>query len=466
MVFQEDSNYQFDNNSELVYQLPQGLNAIALNEKAFDITITDNEGELRIKDNTYRVQGGILYVQFNKTNSADFNRLAAVANLNFEVNINAEFDNSYTEIDFGNSVIKSFNYAVEATALDYAGDVAVKSNKVDPVNFTTTQYENGFQINIPSAKHQEVFTINYSAIVDYEKITNNGTVEQTQNTAWASATGLDPVSDTAHLEGKITFDMLSKNFSDPQHAYDNLPEVSYTIVVNGDHKKKMGGKAIKDSIGSESKHRLSFKDGIHVKVLDEDESVIREADLIWGEGSNLIGGVSLSNLVEVGDDATTFKKVFQVNNDNTLDLKKEAIAVSAEEITWRATATIPAAGINGQIYMEDALPAKKIGSAYHYDTIEDTVNDVIVSGLEEAEDCVVKYEKNKLKVSFFKDKAHNEAGLLRTADGNNREITVQIKTKVNPTWFETARDNGYNDYLRIHKNTIDVSPVFGKCQRG
>ncbi len=110
MVFQENLNYQFDNDRVLTYQMPQGLNAVELPEQNFTVTITDDEGAFTIEDNTYRVEDGKLYVQFSKNDLAKFNRLAAVANLNFEVNINAEFDNSYTEIDFGNSVIKSFNY--------------------------------------------------------------------------------------------------------------------------------------------------------------------------------------------------------------------------------------------------------------------------------------------------------------------------------------------------------------------
>lgn len=316
LTFSENENLQFDDESELVYDLPDGMKVNNIGSTAFAIDIVDNNGSATITNNIYRVSDGKLIVRFNQSDP-NIDRLKAVADVDFEIAISASFDGSEGSIVFNSDIEKDFVYKdtselaitkavtynsatdtasyvlrvtstginenvsiqdmLTGTALTFNKDVTVESS-VSGVLSVTPDYgaiANGFALNIPEMNNKEVLTIRYSASVDNSKITGTGTVDQTNNKARVTS-DQDPEGKEAeaNFAGKINFHKISKSrVGDPVSIGDNKYEVTWRVLVNRDHKLNIGGTTIYDSVVQRSRPFMQFTgDGITVNVTMEDGS--------------------------------------------------------------------------------------------------------------------------------------------------------------------------------------------------
>ncbi len=289
-TFSEKEGLQFDNEAELIYDIPSTMTVANMSPVSFPITVASDNGTVTVEGNTFEVVNGKLIIKFNK-NDTHFADLVATSNVEFDINLGAVFDENETEVEFNEIIKKKFTFdqnadlsiektgiyntttgkvtytvkikstgvnkdvvindAITGTALDYDLDsLTMTSDKVDPVVFTVeNQNADGFTAKIAKLSPNEHLTLYYTATVDYDAITNWGTADETCNKASVKSDKVpEPKEDEFDFEGLIKFKVLKKNWRDvePLEGEDNKYVVNWIVTANEDGRLTMGGKEIYD----------------------------------------------------------------------------------------------------------------------------------------------------------------------------------------------------------------------------
>lgn len=430
--FRENENIQFDNEADLIYVLPDGLLVSDVSATSFDIRIGDSEGTATISNNTFEVVDGKLIVRFNQSDP-NIERLKALANVSFQVELTVQIDENAGSIVFNSDIEKEFvfetnsdltidktvvydmdsntaNYELKVisygtndnvviedhltgTALVFNQDVTAESSINGGLSVTPdyTSVDNGFRVAIPQMANGEVITLRYSATVDNAKISSNGTVEQTNNTARVTS---DQVPDgkeaSANFAGQANFQRVAKRpVGEPSQIAENLYTQEWKIRVNEDHKLPMGDTDISDWIVQNSRPFMQFDgEGLSVVVTFEDGStetrVVPWSELYVWEGSTgkwgwryhtpetdgnasyeitcttlintngALGDLSLVNGAQVYgsyDEGTT---TIGVIGENEFDIQKDALGTTSTESEWAITVTVPGSGLDEMHVVDDA----------------------------------------------------------------------------------------------------------------
>ena len=530
--FRENENIQFDNEADLIYVLPDGLLVSDVSATSFDIRIGDSEGTATISNNTFEVVDGKLIVRFNQSDP-NIERLKALANVSFQVELTVQIDENAGSIVFNSDIEKEFvfetnsdltidktvvydmdsntaNYELKVisygtndnvviedhltgTALVFNQDVTAESSINGGLSVTPdyTSVDNGFRVAIPQMANGEVITLRYSATVDNAKISSNGTVEQTNNTARVTS---DQVPDgkeaSANFAGQADFQRVAKRpVGEPSQIAENLYTQEWKIRVNEDHKLPMGDADISDWIAQNSRPFMQFDgEGLSVVVTFEDGStetrVVPWSELYVWEGSTgkwgwryhtpetdgnasyeitcttlintngALGDLSLVNGAQVYgsyDEGTT---TIGVIGENEFDIQKDALGTTSTESEWAITVTVPGSGLDEMHVVDDAPKLTYEGQSYIDYPLEDSFE---VEGLLEGESWRFHQtsDRRSFTVTFYKSGTQNEAnkGLLPTPDGQPRNIVIRYRTQVNQDWLHLASEDGYaSSTLRRHRN--------------
>ena len=530
--FRENENIQFDNEADLIYVLPDGLLVSDVSATSFDIRIEDNEGTATISNNTFEVADGKLIVRFNQSDP-NIKRLKALANVSFQVEFTVQIDENAGSIVFNSDIEKEFvfetnadltidktvvydmesdtaNYELKVTsygpndnvviedhltgtALVFNQDVTAESSINGGLSVTPdyTSVDNGFRVAIPQMANGEVITLRYSATVDNTKISSNGTVEQTNNTARVTS---DQVPDgkeaSANFAGQANFQRVAKRpVGEPSQIAENLYTQEWKIRVNEDHKLPMGDADINDWIVQNSRPFMQFDgEGLSVFVTFEDGStetrVVPWSELYIWEGSTgkwgwryhtpetdgnasyeitcttlintngALGDLSLVNGAQVYgsyDEGTT---TIGVIGENEFDIQKDALGTTSTESEWAITVTVPGSGLDEMHVVDDAPKLTYEEQSYIDYPLEDSFE---VEGLLEGESWRFHQtsDRRSFTVTFYKFGTQIEAnkGLLPTPDGQPRNIVIRYRTQVNQDWLHLASEDGYaSSTLRRHRN--------------
>lgn len=543
LQFSEGEAIQFADEETMVYAFPSGVVVGDLMPTTFTITINDQYGPATVSG-TYEIVDGKLRVRFNQ-DDPNFERLKASPNANFNITITSSYDQNEGKIEFAPGIVKEFvfddsaditinksvvydkasdtasyvlkissaglneNVVIEdrltGTALVFNRDVTIESNINGAISVTPdySSVENGFRVAIPQMANGEVITLRYSATVDNAKISSNGTVEQTNNTARVTS---DQVPDgkeaSANFAGQANFQRVAKRpVGEPSQIAENLYTQEWKIRVNEDHKLPMGDADISDWIVQNSRPFMQFDgEGLSVVVTFEDDStetrVVPWSELYVWEGSTgkwgwryhtpetdgnasyeitcttlintngALGDLSLVNGAQVYgsyDEGTT---TIGVISESVFDIRKDAISTTSTESEWKITVSVPGSGLDEMHVVDDAPKLTYEGQSYIDYPLEDSFE---VEGLLEGESWRFQQASDlrRFTVTFYKSGTQNEAnkGLLPTPDGQPRNIVIRYRTQVNQEWLDLAAEDGYSSStLYRHRNYASAWSNFYRTQ--
>ena len=532
LKFSENEGIQFEDESVLTYDFPDGIIINDIGATAFSIKVTDENGVAIVYDNIFEVVDGQLRIRFNQ-DDPNFDRLKATPNVNFSITFSSSFDQTVGEIVFNENIVKDFVYEetsdltiqkrvvydmdrdtayyelqiysdglnenvviedhITGTALIFNQNVVVESSKNGTLSVTPdyTPVNNGFRVTIPQAVHGEILTLRYSATVDNTKISSNGTVEQTNNTARISS---DQVPDgkeaSADFAGQANFQRVAKRpVGEPTQVGENLYEQTWKIRVNEDHKMQMGGTYIYDWIVQNSRPFMHFNgDGLTVNVTFEngetETRIVPWSDLylwqnsngIWGWGymtpdsdgkasyeiicttlintTGALGDLTLINGAQVYGAYDEGQITIGLIGESNFGIRKEAVGTTSTESEWAITVTVPGSGLPEMHVVDDGPKLVYEGQSYIDYAIEDSFT---VDGLLEGESWRLQIgsDGRSFTVTFYTSETQNDAnkGVLPTPDGRPRDIVIHFKTAVNQDWLNLAAENGYqSSNLYRHRN--------------
>ncbi len=514
---------QFPNDDTwMVYKLPDGLTVENLNT-TFDI---DLGGGKSVRGNKWIVdkETGLIKVQWN-TSDENFAELKNANEAEFHLTLQASFDSSVKEITFGNSVKRNvivdtthnvsvqkngyykndgkIHYTVTVTssgiskevkvidtvtgtALTYDNNVEWKSTKYATATAQTNG--NGFTATIPSMSDGETVTFNYTASVDFDKLTGNGNEEETANGVTIDCPDDNKTDDNSatYVEHQIPYSSIGKSSNEPGGTYEEsgntYRDISWTITANTERKKHLT--YISDSIAADSQNIMSYSgEGLTIVVTHENgeqetrtigwaDSQINKTDTGWtysppesdGKASyevtyttkadvtNLIDSRNVSNSAKTDYSSATGSATVGPSGENQFNASKKATAVSSDKVTWEITVDVPASGLD-KLVVTDTLPTVYVNNHNVYDSLDKIER---ITGLDGSEDySLYTSDPSKFVLTFYKDKAHGNAGM--NSSDKKRTVTISYTTKINQEWVEYAGQHKDTLYLMTHSNSATVS---------
>ena len=323
LTAKEKSGLQFDNEA-LNYTLPEGFEAVTLSGTT-DIEITDASGTYTVRDNTWKIEEGVLTFTWNQE-SEYYSKLTAAANVNFWIDLTGKISEDTTSIQWSTDcktefAIDNSNYVVvnkecndsqwadndksvvqfkvtvkstgesqnvvvtdtiTGTAMKLIQDsVTVSSDKNNSVDVTDkSESDTGFTYKFASMQDGETITITYKAKVDFCNISGTTTVTQTGNTVTAKSDGMDKPSEKKDVYYKYdTTTKLKKekngNVSDVDK--DGYRTISWKITYNKACAKSVAGHKVTDTIDAGSQSIMDYDGDVTIKVYDANWQQVGEA---------------------------------------------------------------------------------------------------------------------------------------------------------------------------------------------
>ena len=348
---------------------------------------------------------------------------------------------------------------------------------------------NGFRVSVAQMTDGEILTIRYSATIDNDKITGNGTVGQTNNKATVSSNEVPDGKETeADLSGKMNFHKIEKaTAGEPASIGNNKYEVPWKIKVNKDHKLTIGGGTIGDLVRGGSQPYMQFTgDGITMEVTMENGTTETRV-LSWAQlrtTSNTKGIISWEYDAPVSDGKASYEITYKTVVDKTgvpislvvvnqakiddsfsvdagttivgtgdkMTIDKEAVSSTAQQSEWSIKVHVIAEGY-ADLRVSDDLPRLQQGTTIYFDELVE--GSIEVNGLLPGES----YKLTKafgasartIYLDFYRDEAQSTTGLKPTDDGTSRDLVITFKTTVNQDWLALAAASGYTSNQR-HRN--------------
>lgn len=521
----DDLLSQFPNDETwMVYKLPDGLQVENLNN-TFAI---DLGGGKSVEGNTWIVDKATRRIKV-KWNTADpnFEELKNANEAEFHLTLQASFGSDVTEVKFSDSVTRVVNVdkthnasvqksgyydqndgkihytvmvtstgtsenvnvtdTVTGTALKYDGNVTYTSTK--DATATAQTKDNGFTATIPSMSDGETVTFNYTASVDFDKLTGNGNEKETANGVMINCPDDNKPDDNSatYVVNSIPYSSIGKNAQSVGDTYKEngktYRNIRWKITANTERKKHLT--YISDSIAGNSQGVLSYSgEGLTIVVTHEDgsqetrkvdwtDSSIQKTDTGWkymplvsdGKASydvtyttkadvtNLIDSRNVSNGAQTDYSSTTGSATVGPSRENQFNASKKATAVSSDKVTWEITIDVPASGLD-KLVVTDTLPTQYVNNHNVYDLFDKIKG---ITGLDGSEDYSLdKSDPSEFVLTFYKDKAHKNAGM--NSSDKKRTVTISYTTTVNQEWVEySGQHKGDMAYLMTHINKATVS---------
>ena len=519
MTFSEREGLQFADEELMTYSFPSGVVVGNIGQTQFPIEVKAQGGTFTVAGNTFEVVGGQLRVRFNRSDP-NFERLKAAANATFKIEISSFCVQSSGHIEFGPGILKEFaidntsnviitkdvvydgnsdtaaytlkvrsvgrneNVIIDdrltGTALRFNGDVRIVSSVHGSVS-PTVEYAgvpNGFRVTIPRMVHGEELTLNYTATVDNDKITGNGTVSETNNRATVKSDQVPVEREaTADFSGKVSLFRIKKQHNgSPVTRPDGFLEATWTVEVNKDRKLTAGGKTIVDWVGSSSRPFMCFDGpGVEAEVTLENGTTERRS-IPWSElvtekdslgrivrweytppetdgkaaytitcktvidPSTALGALKLINYARFAGKETSAQVTIESTGGESLLIEKAAEGTTATASQWRIAVTIPSSGLPA-LEVTDNLPKLTHGGTTYLDHL---VGDSLqVEGLLPDEAWSLYVGSDAFRLTFFQDRGKTTQGALPSPDGKPRQIVIRFRTEVDQAWLTLAVEDGY-----------------------
>ena len=533
--FAEREDAQFDMSSDLTYQLPSGFKPDG-NGANVDIAVqyTDADGSQKtvtISDNSFTVGAdGKVTFRWNK-NDPNFQKLTEANNVQFDLTFGGKFSSDVTRLDFGHSITKDVTVdtshdvsvtkggwynagdgkvhytvtvtstgtnenvvvtdAITGTALTYDDNVNATADST--ATGTAAKQGNGFTYTIPRMTDGQKVVLEYTASVDYSKLTGKGTVDQTKNGVTVKSDGDDtPGEDNKDFNNSIDYSGLTKTAGKATGEGD-VKTVPWTVTYNEKAKVSMAGRTITDSIGATSQDIMKYKGDVTVTVKDASGKVVRTDKVTPAENAT-----SYSYKVPEGDkdpyvyvftynttvdmtgkvtDATVTNEAHDnkgqsstgttnVGPGTPADLKKTATKVTVDKISWTTSFNVPKAGLT-KAEVTDTLPGMYIDKWYYDEldadslVVRDSNDNTYTKDATSGQGYTLTTgtsEKGEptFTVSFY---YYNEKGErvegISAADAEHT-ISVSYDTKNNADWM-AKYDESIADYQKVHTNKVSAN---------
>ena len=531
LTFKENSSSQFPNdNTWMTYPIPSGLTVEDL-DTTFDMVVDG----VTISGNKLVVDkaSGRIKLQWN-TADPNFSKLTNATNAYINVNIKGSFDANTTEIKFSDLVKREvdvdtkhnasvdktgyydskdqkIHYTVTVTSSGKSTDVVVTDNingtaltydnnvtytSTNGATATMTKKDNGFTATIPSMSDGEQVKFTYTATVDLDKLTESGTVKQSETANGVKITSPDDSNPKDNSKTQyvnyISFSSIGKNAKSVSDTYTEngktYRDVTWNLTANNERKKHLT--YISDSISTDSQSLMTYSgDGLTIVVTKEDgttetrpvkwtDSSITKTDTGWkytppasdGKASysvtyttkadvtNLIAARNVSNGAKTDYNSTTGNTSVGPSKENEFSASKEVTRLLKEKTTWMITINVPAKGCD-KLVVTDTLPSKWISNVYYSDSFDEIQS---VDGLDNSESYTVDKQGTgsnndpfRFILTFYKDKNKTQPGM--NSSSGNRTITICYTTKNNETWMKDAVENPGNPDLLNHHNDAVVN---------
>lgn len=323
MTFKESPQFQFDNHTELIYQMPDGITLPEDTETSITIAIVANGRTYEIPADITADTSGRLTVKFDDENPY-FMYLEDATNVGFRVRVDAQFTSDISKTEWSAMAERdiildtrdtsdafvtktgvfdeqtlTFTYTIRVTAngtpenvnvkdiitgnaLIFNNDVQITGNSSEPV---TNPAVNGFDYTFPTMQDGQEITITYTARIDPSKAFDGTiTADQTRNTVTVQKEDGEP--HTAEYSHSIELVNLDKsNGVDSGVEVDGQKLYSWTIDYNPMALVSVAGHTIKDTISKTSQTYMTYYGDVTVKVLDSSGIQIRSETLTPGDWS-------------------------------------------------------------------------------------------------------------------------------------------------------------------------------------
>ena len=310
MTFKETVNLQFDNESNLIYELPSGVTFPAGTVKPITIIVVSGGKTYEVAATVTTGENGTVIVKFNE-NDPNYSKLASATNVSFRVSITAQFTETIIKTEWSAVIDKDiildtedhsdvfaqksgyfdpasgkFYYTVRVTsngnttnvnvkdiisgdALIFNNDVQISGNSSSYTANALPSGQKGFDYTFASMADGEAITITYSASLDPE-VAKNGekvTADHTKNTVTVRKEGGDP--HTAEFSQEINMKTPDKtDGTEAGTTADGNKLYNWTIDYNPLALVSAAGDVITDTIGTASQGYMKYYGDVTVKVYD------------------------------------------------------------------------------------------------------------------------------------------------------------------------------------------------------
>ena len=511
-------NVQFPNTNTLSYQLPEGFKPTgSLEGVEFTLDYTDGGVAHTLNGCSYDLdQNGNITIHL--TPEAQ-NVISRAADAKIKVNVDGRFSNQSQVLDFGGGVKKTIDVhddhkvTIEKNG-DYKADdnkvhyrltiksegennnvkvtdeitgnalnldpnsVVIKNSKGEVVPVPVIYNSNKFEFTIPKMNHNETYTVEYTASVNWDVIGDGkGTIDQTKNKATVkSDEDPEPDEKEINLQNKIDYNPIVKAHGEVPEGDSNTKTIPWTITINDSFIRNMKNAKITDRNGSPDVMKYSG-DGITIDRFDQNGNKTT-VEKTWQELNVDISSATTWTYTIPDDgkykyvisyttdvDVSKQNALIQVKNtveddkghsgQGTADVEPGSSAIKVdkkfesakiEDMSWSVTITVPATGLNKAI-MTDTLPSKDYGGKKYKDLLDQ--DSISVDGLEEGESYVITPSDGKFIITFYKDKDHTEPGLKKTAETGTRDIKVTFNTLNDEDWVKDLHDDAHQNHVEF-----------------
>ena len=314
MWFAESTTYQFDNDADLTYKLPDGITVH--NEQSGELTINITSSGVKYPVKAYFTLDteGNLTVNFDQTDP-NYYRLEGSTNVGFNFEYKASFEEEKKYI-FRENVVErniifkepepgqayaeksavfdeatnTYTYTVkvkavgdvtnvhvsdylEGEALNYTNNIQIRNSDGTAYtgNYSSVTVPKGFDYTFNSMADGDVITITYTAQLDPNKAKNGKiTADQTKNSVNVKPDGGDPHNANWSNEINLKFPDKADGVLSSTDEEGNLI-YEWTITYNAKALLAAAGDTVTDTIGTASQSYMKYTgDYISVEVYDPD----------------------------------------------------------------------------------------------------------------------------------------------------------------------------------------------------
>ncbi len=432
MEFAESvSTKLFTKDGELTYTFPSQLTPIGTGG-TFIVYVIKGDQHYTLDGNTYTIEGNTIKARFNKDGGAAYEALKDATNAEFWLSLSAKINSNASgdKIKFGDKVEKDvridnsasvsveksgtydknsgkMNYtvkvkstgtsknvkvtdAITGTLLTYDKNLTATSSKtgaltIDP---NASAKGNGFEYTIPSMSDGEEITFNYSASVDYSRLSGDRfTADETKNTVTAKGDNTDEVNKDHNFDHTTAYDTGITKSGTKGEITNGWQTSNWTITVNADAKADVGGGLVTDEIQENKKVPTKYSGtGITVKKYTADGNLVEEKPISWTELKShsettwsyelppkdgtpykyVISYTTTSDISKTTVDTDIKNHAdfdgkgtdgsAHVTGQNNFAVTKSHTTPSKDGVNWTVNVTIPNCGFNESFTITDALP--------------------------------------------------------------------------------------------------------------
>ena len=518
MIFKETGDFQFDNESLLTYQMPEGITLPEESESEIKIAIVSNGRTYEIPATVHGYPDGRVTVKFDDSDP-NYSRLAAATNVGLRIKLEALFTEDVHKEVWSASIDKdiiidtddhsdvfvekigSFNEAdgkfyytikvkaqgnpqnvnvkdvISGNALIFNDDVQVSGNS----GYTVNSAQNGFDYTFAKMRDGEQITITYTASLNPRQVsTGTVTADQTKNTVTVKKEDGEP-HHAEFSQGLTLKKPVKGNGADTGTTAENGDKIySWTSEYNSLALISAAGDIITDTIDAASQEYMKNYGNVTVEVYNHDGALVDTRSFEPQSES------SWSYTVPSGD-TEPYRYVFkyqtivnqaQVDGQGTSVTIRNKISsgdqsgsgvidVSPKEMTTISKSVVSSNTQKVTWKSVIHVPESGLAQAVVRDMLpvwwDGSKNNIdlyedgslSITGLAQGEAYTVDTsDPLYVDITFYKNEAKTQPGLQAVSGGH--DITVQLTTYVNDEWLQYGYEHP-GGYESSHTNQIRIN---------